>query len=290
MASAARPSANVAKAFASIPGPRALPIVGSCLQYRVPGKHGKEQYHLALNDLHKKYGSLVREVIGQLQETTAMYRQQKDMSLGLGNTNGEEWYRLRSNCQQRMLRPREVAQHLPSVNVIADEMVHRLQGLRDSSGEVADLRTEVGRWSLENAASLVFDKRLNWDQAWGEMMVSANADIFRLSGDLKLSLPLYKALPSLSPKWKQLIRSEDQFYSSAIKLTDEAILSLKRAVEENQLKDNQFYFLSYLLSRPALSLKDVTVICLSLFTDGLSTTTPTLLFNLYSLANIKNKR
>ena len=95
-------------------------------------------------------------------------------------------------------------------------------------------------------------------------------------------------------------RSEDQFYSSAIKLTDEAILSLKKAVEENQLKDGQFCFLSYLLSRPALSLKelvklskvkslstyskDVTVICLSLFTDGLSTTTPTILFNLYCLA------
>ena len=52
-------------------------------------------------------------------------------------------------------------------------------------------------------------------------------------------------------------RSEDQFYSSAIKLTDEAILSLKKAVEENQLKDDQFYFLSYLLSRPALSLKEL---------------------------------
>ena len=54
-----------------------------------------------------------------------------------------------------------------------------------------------------------------------------------------------------------LPRSEDQFYSSAIKLTDEAILSLKKAVEENQLKDDQFYFLSYLLSRPALSLKEL---------------------------------
>ena len=31
-------------------------------QYRLPGKHGKEQYHLALIDLHRNYGPLVREV------------------------------------------------------------------------------------------------------------------------------------------------------------------------------------------------------------------------------------
>ena len=46
----------------------------------------------------------------------------------------------------------------------------------------------------------------------------------------------------------------------------------------------KFYFLSYLLSKDALSLKDVAVLSLSLLLDGLGTTTPTTLFCLYALA------
>ena len=81
-----------------------------------------------------------------------------------------------------------------------------------------------------------------------------------------------------------LVAAEDRFYSKATSLCEEAMLALNTAVEEGRVGDQDFYFLSYLLSRPALTLKDVTVICLSLFSDGLSTTTPTLLFNLHSLA------
>ena len=106
--------------------------------------------------------------------------------------------------------------------------------------------------------------------------------MFRLSGDLKLSLPLYKFVST--PKWRRLVAAEDRFYSRAISLCDEAMIALNTAAEEGTIKEDQYYFLSYLLSRPALSLKDVTVICLSLFSDGLSTTTPTLMFNLHCLA------
>jgi len=302
------------KSLSSIPGPPSLPLVGSCLQYKGLGKRTKEQYHLALGDMYRKYGPLVKErlggkniihvfcpediktvysvegkwpVIPPLQETTAMYRAQKEMSLGLGNTNGEEWYRLRSNCQQRMLRPKEVSIHLPSVDSIAGDLVKRLEENRNPT----DINRLVGRWSLENAGSLVFDTRLGCLRQsgegveWAHEMVELNREIFRLSGDLKLSLPVYKWLPKLCPKWKSLVQSEDNFYKSAISLTDEAVLRLKDALETGkELRDNKFYILSYLLSRPALSLKDVTTLCLSMFTDSLSTTTPTLMFNLYCLS------
>jgi len=301
------------KQFSAIPGPPSWPIIGSSLMYRF-GKRDKTEYHLALLDMYQEYGPLVRENIGgktivhvfdpddiktvysiegkwpiipPLQETTAMYREQKEMSLGLGNTNGEEWYKLRSNCIQRMLRPKEVSHHLPSVDKTAKLFLQKIsdQSSEHSTNQVPQLRELVGRWSLENAGMLVFDKRLGClddDDNWGREMVAANAEIFKLSGDLKLSLPLYKFVST--PKWRKLVAAEDRFYSRAIALCDEAIIALNDAVESDTICDDQYYFLSYLLSRPDLSLKDVTVICLSLFSDGLSTTTPTMMFNIHCLA------
>jgi len=302
------------KAFSEIPGPKCLPMIGSAYQYRF-GPYKKTQYHLALLNMYKQYGPVVKEnlggkeivhvfdpddiktvyniegrwpVIPPLQETTQMYRKQKEMSPGLGNTNGEEWYRLRSNCQQRFLRPKEVQYHLPTVDRVAGGLVDRLARVRYNNMEVSQLRREIGRWSIENAAAIVFNKTLGCleegseGEEFANQMLDANEAIFVLSGDLKLSLPLYKVLPSL--KWRKLIKSEDFFYGSAIGLVDDAILRLKDAVETGSLSPDEFYLLSYLISRPALSLKDVTVLAISMFTDGLSTTTPTLLFNLYCLA------
>ena len=75
-----------------------------------------------------------------------------------------------------------------------------------------------------------------------------------MSGDLKQSLPLYKFVST--PKWRRLVAAEDAFYSRAIALCDEAVLALNTAAEDGSLAEDAFYFLSYLLARPALSLKD----------------------------------
>ena len=48
----------------------------------------------------------------------------------------------------------------------------RLPGGHDCHDCQVVMNAMIARWSLENAASLVFDRRLNWDEAWGKMMVS----------------------------------------------------------------------------------------------------------------------
>ncbi len=154
----------------------------------------------------------------------------------------------------------------------------------------------MGKWSLENAGKLIFERRLGClddeTEEWGRQMVEANKDIFRvssvetlhkncvlfiqfrflspllqLSGILKLSLPIYKFIST--PKWKRLVSSEDKFYNDALQLVDDAVLRMRDAVENKTMGEGQFYVLSYLMSKSELSMKDVAIVCLSVFSDGL---------------------
>ena len=76
---------------------------------------------------------------------------------------------------------------MPTVNTIAQDFVSRLERVRYINREVNDLRMEVGKWSIENAGMLVFDKRLGCleedteREKLGRKMVEANAKIFKVT-------------------------------------------------------------------------------------------------------------
>jgi hypothetical protein len=57
-----------------------------------------------------------------------------------------------------------------------------------------------------------------------------------------------------TPKWRKLVESEDFLYNHSIRLVDEAILRVRDEVEKGSFDTNkdQFYVLSYLMSKPAL--------------------------------------
>lgn len=79
----------------------------------------------------------------------------------------------------------QVQYFLPDVNQIAGEFVDRLEAKSSTEdGRVPNLRVEVGKWTLENAGKMVFDKRLGLlvdsGEAFGQKMVDANREVLKV--------------------------------------------------------------------------------------------------------------
>ncbi|XP_026274722.2 probable cytochrome P450 CYP44 [Frankliniella occidentalis] len=300
--------------FEDIPGPSRIPLWGNLLQYKL-GIYKWNQYHKVLHKLNEKYGPIVREdlgpyytvihvfdpddartvyaaegrspVIRPLQETVKLYRQKKNKSPGLGNTNGEEWYRLRSAVRHLMLQPREVSQYLPEVDDATNQFIARLKSRLDSLGEVPSLNEEVAKWSQESAGRICFGKSLGCfsqgtDEKELDNIIFSNREMFRLSAALKFSLPIYKIFPT--PLWQEVSKLEDVLVDYAEKHVNETVNKINSFVQESRNIPNCYSFMSHLIASKDLSKKDITVLTLSMFLDGLSTTVPMLLFNLYNLA------
>jgi len=88
------------------------------------------------------------------------------------------------------------------------------------------------------------------------------------------------------------VEAEDIVVRVATNYIEEALASIEHLAKENKLSENKFNFLLSLLAKQNLTRKDIVTLTLSLFVDGLSTTVPSVLHNLYSLATnpeVQNK-
>nr|XP_022297733.1 probable cytochrome P450 CYP44 [Crassostrea virginica] len=303
------------KPFKDIPGPRGLPYLGTILQYR-KGPFQRftiDRYQDALMSRYKEYGPIVKETIAgvttvrvfdpddvrtvfmnedkqphvaPLLETTKQYREQRDLSPGLGNTNGEEWYRLRGAVQQMMMRPKAVTVYLPLVEEVVDDFITRIKNIRNDDGTISDFRLEAAKWNLESSGMTCFETRLGClvDTPSDHIlrMISSNNAIFELSTKINFSVPFHRLFTT--KLWQKLLDEEDYFFQNGQKLVDETIARIDRLQKEGNLREGQYNFLLYLLSKKELSIKDVSIITLSLFGDGLNTTVPSLIFAMYCLA------
>nr|XP_018903150.1 PREDICTED: probable cytochrome P450 CYP44 [Bemisia tabaci] len=298
--------------LSEIPGPFCLPVLGNLHLYKL-GIYNVLKYHEVLDQLYHKYGPIVKQKIGSktiihlfspddaktvyynedktpfvvpLQETIQIYRERGEYSPGLGNTNGETWYRLRNAVRHLMLQPRDVQGYLPGVQSIANDLIETLHSKRDSKNQIITLQDELGKYSQEASGFVCFDRRLGYfsedKQKHVKDILDANHTVFYNSALLKFSLPFYKYLNT--PKWNQLVAAENIIMSNAIRLVNETIENLSALESRGELSNDQFPFMKSLLAKKELSREDVTVITLSLYSDGLSTTVPSLLFNIYCLA------
>ncbi|XP_048741993.1 probable cytochrome P450 CYP44 [Ostrea edulis] len=303
------------KPYKDIPGPKGLPYLGTILHYRKGPfqKFSVDRYQDALISRYKEYGPIVKENIAgitsvrifdpddvrtvflnedkqphvaPLLDTTKQYREQRNLSPGLGNTNGEEWYRLRSAVQQMMMRPKAVTVYLPFVEEVVNDFTDRIKKIRNSKGEIENFNYEAAKWNLESSGMTCFETRLgclvDTPTPHIHRMITSNNAIFELSTKINFSVPLHKIFTT--KLWQALLNEEDYFFRNGQKLVDETVGRIDNLQTQGRLEDGQFNFLLYLLSKKELSFKDVSIITLSLFGDGLNTTVPTLLFAMYCIA------
>lgn len=298
--------------FSEIPGPREIPIIGNSGNFKYAfGSNEKtfENYNLNLAEMYQKYGKIVKENLGfgrkyvvhlfdpvdaqtvfaadgktpfivPLQETTQKYREMKGMNPGLGNLNGPEWYRLRSSVQHAMMRPQSVQTYLPFSQTVSDALVNHVADQQIRFGHV-NMQKVAGRWSLESAGQILFEKSLGSlsDRSeWADGLIELNKKIFQLSAKMRLGLPVFRLFST--PSWRKMVALEDEFYAEVDRLMDDALDKLK----VNDSDSQNMRFASYLINRKELNRRDVKVILLSMFSDGLSTTAPMLIYNLYNIA------
>ncbi|CAI2346724.1 unnamed protein product [Caenorhabditis sp. 36 PRJEB53466] len=301
------------RGFAEIPGPRDIPIFGSADNLKFALKSDAktiEKYQEHVADMYKKYGKIVRENLGfgrkyvvhlfdpadaqkvfaadgktpfivPLQETTQKYREMKGMNPGLGNLNGPEWYRLRSSIQHAMMRPQSVQTYLPFSQKVSDDLIRHVAHEQSRFGHV-DMQKVAGRWSLESAGQILFEKSLGSmgeHVEWADGLIELNKRIFQLSAKMRLGPPIFRLFST--PSWRKMVELEDKFYAEVDRLMDDALDKLKINETDNQ----NLRFASYLINRKELNRRDVKVILLSMFSDGLSTTAPMLIYNLFNIAS-----
>ncbi|KAG7165131.1 cytochrome P450 CYP44-like 1, partial [Homarus americanus] len=284
---------QAAKPFSSIPGPIDYQSSVHCCHINLKSL----TYHEEVCKLYHKYGPLVRENFGSrtvihvfdpadiraiyesdgrtpyvtpLQDTTLSYRQHKNMSLGLGYLNGEEWYQLRRAVQPAMLRPKETSYYFALQDSVAKTAVEKLQEVNQEYS--SKLHLFIGKWILESATKCCLEKSLGCfsggdKEDLAQKMVQADIEIFKLAGERKFSLQLHQFFRTR--KSNKLHKAQDFFYGESLKNIFETMDEIKSLVAEKKLKDGQFKFLAYLMSLEDISEKD---------------TAPTLLANLYCLA------
>ena len=69
------------------------------------------------------------------------------------------------------------------------------------------------------------------------------------------------------------------YLSNAQKLVDATVEMISELDKSGQLKEGQYGFLTYLLGKKEMSYKDLSIITMSLFADGLSTVSKCICIN-----------
>ncbi|XP_063612677.1 probable cytochrome P450 49a1 [Penaeus indicus] len=307
-----------ARPTSEIPGPRCYPIVGTIPSMLLDPTFDNKQIHKFWEKMIKEYGPIVRMItpgmpslVGLMNpdDCETVFRTTMEnpvrhgfLSLkkirddevngyfekksGLLPENGEEWWRIRSRVQTPMLKVKNIASYLKSMDEVTLEFLDRIAAMQEEYGEMpSNFQTELYKWSLESVGLVALSRRLGCldpnltdDSEPMQLIHSAN-NIFEAMNDTEISAGMWRFFPTAA--YRKLKANHQLFLEVAdnnIQET-EALLRAKTSKEDEELT-----LMESLLLMPGLSRKDVVTLILDMLFAGIDTTSHTVGFTLYLLA------
>ncbi|XP_074520526.1 sterol 26-hydroxylase, mitochondrial [Halichoeres trimaculatus] len=214
------------------------------------------------------------------------YRDLRGQAYGLHVDTGQEWHRIRSALNPRMLKLQEVSAYAPIIHQVVGDLLRRVELLRSRSQDqttVSDVAAELYKFGFEGISSILFETRLGCLQE--EIpedtlrFISAVNDMLELSETVVL-FPRWSR--GVLPFWRRFVQAWDDLYDVAQSLINRRLAEIQSRVSSGEQVDGMY--LTYLLSSDKLSTAEVYISVTELLLGGVDTTSNTLSWALYRLA------
>ncbi|XP_065808166.1 sterol 26-hydroxylase, mitochondrial isoform X2 [Labrus bergylta] len=214
------------------------------------------------------------------------YRDLRGQAYGLHVDTGQDWYRIRSALNPKMLKLREVAAYAHIIHQVVGDLLQRVELLRCRSPDqstVSDIAAEFYKFGFEGISSILFETRLGCLQE--EIpentlrFISAVNDMLTLSETVVL-FPRWSR--GVLPFWSRFVQAWDDLYDVAQTLINRRVAEIKAQMCSGEQTEGMY--LTYLLSSDKLSRTEVYISITELLLGGVDTTSNTLSWALYHLA------
>ncbi|XP_067674943.1 probable cytochrome P450 49a1 [Haliotis asinina] len=251
------------KSLKDVPGPSgiyALPYIGPAFMFKPFGNFRPEKLNLLFQDLHRKYGKIVKmrkgsswavflfdpTLIEAAMRHEGRYPKRPSMPLldvyskrsgnapTISQLSGKDWYDLRKPVQDRAMKPHIVAQYLPSQRDAADDMVSTIISQKL---HVDDMSKLLFRYTAESTGLFCFNVRLGFLDSQGLPMTQKQEEmLYSIRQFLSLVAQSFYTFPSFKYYPSKMYRTFEKVYGDIQKTGLVYVESMYRELCERKAK------------------------------------------------------